>query len=86
MGLRFRKSIKLGNSVKLNIGKKSVSMSVGGKGARYTVISSGRRTERRLQALQSVWRINNTTIKKAPTERPVRACTTPTNHSKWTVG
>lgn len=57
MGLRFRKSIKLGNSAKLNIGKKSVGMSVGGKGARYTVNSSGR-PERRLQALQGVWRIN----------------------------
>lgn len=45
MGLRFRKSIKLGNGAKLNIGKKSVSMSVGGKGARYTVSSSGRRTK-----------------------------------------
>lgn len=45
MGLRFRKSIKLGNGVKLNIGKKSVSMSVGGKGARYTVNSSGQRTK-----------------------------------------
>lgn len=45
MGLRFRKSIKLGNGAKLNIGKKSVSLSVGGKGARYTVNSSGRRTK-----------------------------------------
>lgn len=45
MGLRFRKSIKIGNGAKLNIGKKSVGMSVGGKGARYTVNSSGRRTK-----------------------------------------
>ena len=45
MGLRFRKSIKLGGGAKLNIGKKSVGMSVGGKGARYTVNSSGRRTK-----------------------------------------
>lgn len=42
MGLRFRKSIKLGNGAKLNIGKKSVGLSVGGKGERYTVNSSGR--------------------------------------------
>lgn len=33
MGLRFKKSIKLGNGAKLNIGKKSVSMSTGGKDA-----------------------------------------------------
>lgn len=45
MGLRFRKSIKIGNGAKLNIGKKSIGMSVGGKGARYTVNSSGRRTK-----------------------------------------
>lgn len=45
MGLRFRKSIKLGKNAKLNINKKSVGMSVGGKGARYTVNSSGRRTK-----------------------------------------
>lgn len=45
MGLRFRKSIKLGGGAKLNIGKKSVGFSVGGKGARYSVNSSGRRTK-----------------------------------------
>lgn len=45
MGLRFKKSIKLGGGAKLNINKKSVGMSVGGKGARYTVNSSGRRTK-----------------------------------------
>lgn len=45
MGFRFRKSIKLGGGAKLNIGKKSVGFSVGGKGARYTVNSSGRRTK-----------------------------------------
>ena len=45
MGLRFRKSIKIGSGAKLNINKKSVGMSVGGKGARYTVNSSGRRTK-----------------------------------------
>lgn len=45
MGLRFRKSIKIGGGAKLNINKKSVGMSVGGKGARYSVNSSGRRTK-----------------------------------------
>lgn len=45
MGFRFRKSIKLGGGAKLNIGKKSVGFSVGGKGARYSVNSSGRRTK-----------------------------------------
>ena len=31
MGLRFRKSVKIAPGVKLNIGKKSVGVSVGGK-------------------------------------------------------
>lgn len=44
MGLRFRKSIKVAPGVKLNLGKKSAGISVGTKGARYSVNSSGRRT------------------------------------------
>lgn len=44
MGLRFRKSIKVAPGVKLNIGKKSVGMSVGGKGARVSASTSGRKT------------------------------------------
>lgn len=45
MGLRFRKSIKLGKHARLNLNKKSFGVSVGGKGARYSVNSSGRRTK-----------------------------------------
>ena len=44
MGLRFRKSIKIAPGVKMNIGKKSVGISVGTKGARMSINSSGRRT------------------------------------------
>lgn len=44
MGLRFRKSIKLGKNFKLNLGTKSASISAGVKGAHYTVSTSGRRT------------------------------------------
>nr|DAZ47332.1 MAG TPA: Protein of unknown function (DUF4236) [Caudoviricetes sp.] len=44
MGLRFRKSFKIAPGVKLNVNKKSVGMTFGGKGAHYTVNSSGRRT------------------------------------------
>lgn len=43
MAARFRKSIKVGG-VRVNVNKKSVSVSAGGKGGRYTVNSSGRRT------------------------------------------
>lgn len=44
MGLRFRKSIKVAPGVKVNLGKKSASVSVGTKGARYTVSSTGKKT------------------------------------------
>lgn len=37
MGLRYRKSIKLGKGVKLNLSKSGPSLSVGTKGLRYTV-------------------------------------------------
>lgn len=36
MGLRIRKSIKIAPGVRLNIGKKSSSVSVGGHGVTYT--------------------------------------------------
>jgi tetratricopeptide (TPR) repeat protein len=43
-GFRMRKSIKLAPGVKLNVSKSGVGASVGGKGARHSVHSSGRRT------------------------------------------
>lgn len=44
MGLNFRKSIKIAPGVKLNIGKKSVGVSAGVKGAHISMNSSGRKT------------------------------------------
>ena len=44
MGIRFRKSIGLGKGVRLNIGKGSLGMSFGVRGARYSVNTSGRTT------------------------------------------
>jgi Protein of unknown function (DUF4236) len=44
MGLRFRKSFKVAPGVRVNVGKRGVGMSFGGKGLRYSVHSSGRRT------------------------------------------
>jgi small-conductance mechanosensitive channel len=41
---RFRKSFKVAPGVRLNINKKSVGLSTGVRGARYSVNSSGRRT------------------------------------------
>ena len=44
MGFRFRKSFKVAPGVRLNVGRKSASVSFGGKGLRTTVSTSGRRT------------------------------------------
>ncbi len=44
MGFRMRKSIKVAPGVRLNVSKRGVGASVGGKGGRYSVHSSGRRT------------------------------------------
>jgi tetratricopeptide (TPR) repeat protein len=43
-GFRMRKSIKLAPGVRLNVSKSGLGASVGGRGARYSVHSSGRRT------------------------------------------
>jgi tetratricopeptide (TPR) repeat protein len=44
MGFRMRKSIKLAPGVRLNVSKSGVGASAGGRGGRYSVHSSGRRT------------------------------------------
>ena len=44
MGLRFRKSVKIAPGVKLNLNKKSTSVTFGGKGFHHTVSSTGKRT------------------------------------------
>lgn len=44
MGVRFRRSIKLAPGVRLNVTKTGFGVTAGGKAARYSVHSSGRRT------------------------------------------
>ena len=44
MGFKFRKSVKIAPGVKANIGKKSVGLSFGTKGAHYSVNSNGKET------------------------------------------
>ena len=44
MPMRFRRSIKLGKGVRLNVSKTGLGLSAGVRGARYSVHSSGRRT------------------------------------------
>lgn len=44
MGFRFRKSIKIAPGVRLNLSKKSASVSFGKRGLRHSISTSGRRT------------------------------------------
>ena len=44
MGLRFRTSISVAPGVKVNVNKKSASVTVGKKGAHYTMSTSGKQT------------------------------------------
>ena len=46
MGMRFRRSIKLGPGVRFNLSKTGIGISAGLKGARYSAHSSGRQTRR----------------------------------------
>jgi hypothetical protein len=42
VGIRFRRSIKLGPGVRINLSKSGVGMSFGPRGMRYSIHSSGR--------------------------------------------
>lgn len=44
MGIRFRKSIKIANGIKLNVSKSGVSLSLGKKGLHYSINSKGTST------------------------------------------
>lgn len=44
MGLRFRKSIKIAPGIKINLNKKSTSVTFGSKGVHYTASSTGKKT------------------------------------------
>lgn len=44
MGLRFRRTMKIGPGLRLNFNKNSIGLSIGPRGAKYTINSSGRRT------------------------------------------
>ena len=44
MGLRFRRTVKIAPGIRLNFNKNSVGVSIGPRGAKYTINSSGRRT------------------------------------------
>ena len=44
MGFRFRKTIRLAPGLRINIAKKSASLSVGGKGLTYNIGGKGTRS------------------------------------------
>lgn len=44
MGIRFRKSIKIANGIRLNVSKSGVSLSLGKKGLHYSINSKGTST------------------------------------------
>lgn len=44
MGLRFKKSVKIAPGVKVNLNKKSTSVTLGTKGVHHTVSSNGKKT------------------------------------------
>lgn len=44
MGMRFRKSKKIAPGVKVNVGKKGASVTLGAKGVHHTISTSGRKT------------------------------------------
>ena len=44
MAMRFRRSVKVAPGVKVNLSKKNVGVTVGSKGAHYSVNTSGRKT------------------------------------------
>ena len=44
MGINFRKTISLGKGLKLNLGKKSASVTIGKKGVHHTISTTGRQT------------------------------------------
>lgn len=77
MGLRFRKSAKIAPGVRVSFGKNSASVSIGGKGGRYTVSSTGRRTTSvgvpgSGLSYVSV-KSNRSGTKRSPTVRPARS-------------
>ncbi len=69
MGFRFRKSVKIAPGVRLNFGKKSTSVTLGGKGARYTVSSTGRRTKSVSIPGTGVSYVTSTTAKKSKSSK-----------------
>lgn len=76
MGLKFRKSKKIAPGIRLNVGKKGASVTFGGKGARYTVSTSGRRTKS-VSIPGTGISYSSTTKRSRSQEQPHRQSSTP---------
>ncbi len=72
MGFNFRKSINLGNGMRLNLGKKSASVSMGKKGVRHSVSTTGRQTTTLSVPGTGVSYSHTTGTKKAAAEKKKR--------------
>lgn len=82
MGFRFKKSVKIAPGVKLNFGKKSTSVTFGGKGVRYTVSSTGRKTKSVSIPGTGLSYSESTTAKKSCLDRTTKACPSEYNTTK----
>jgi hypothetical protein len=80
--LRFRKSIKLGPGVRLNVGKRGAGVSAGVRGARYSVHSSGRRTASVGIPGTGVGYVSSRSGMRSGTERPQDSGDAPDQGSK----
>ena len=77
MGLRFRKSIKIAPGIKINLNKKSTSVSIGGKGYHKTFNSNGQTTTSvnlPVKGLYYTERKGSTSKKKSAASSRVSSC------------
>ena len=73
MGFRFRKSINLGKGVRLNIGKKTLGLSVGRRGLRFTTNSKNqKRITAGIPGTGLYWTESVDKLKKKKTPRPLQ--------------
>jgi tetratricopeptide (TPR) repeat protein len=73
MSMRFRKSIRLGPGVRLNVSKTGVGISAGVKGARYSVHSSGRKTTSARLPVSGVYYMRQTGVRGSRVTKAVAA-------------
>jgi tetratricopeptide (TPR) repeat protein len=68
--LRVRRSIKLGPGVKLNLNKRSMGLTIGGRGAHYSVNTRGQRTRTLGLPGSGVSYVDRSSARRSPARRP----------------